>query len=145
MLTIFGNDGGIRGCFMVYTFDSTMGRGAVLRMPADNSTLPSANYSDPLMVVGFSCAERESVAFLKAFGGKVYTYAFGHDPNTSVATVHFIGFMVQKNGQAQSNVTSTMLGAYNSNRVSVTKKYATIGLGNAKPISGFILGINYTF
>lgn len=151
MAEIFGNAGARnnRGCFMVYTYDSTAGRGAVLILPTAQR-LPTAAYTDPYMVVGFGGSQREAVTYTKTFGGRVYTFAFGHDPNNSRLTVQFMGFMTAGvkstrvgagGGGGFSSVTDTMLQAYSTARVSVTPQYARLMLGNSEPLRGFVVGM----
>lgn len=146
MAEVFGNQSGIRGCFMVYTYNSSGGRGAQLMMPG-GTPLPSSSPTDPLIVTGFGGSQREAVTFMPTFGGRVYTFAFGHDPTNSSISVQFLGFLVSGTvaggggGGRLSSVTDTVMKSYNKSRVSVTGKYARLSLGRSKPVRGFVLGM----
>ena len=149
MAEIFGNSGtNRRGCFMVYTYNSTAGRGAVLMLPTGKD-MPTNSWTDPYIIVGFGGNQREAVTYTKTFGGRVYTFAFGHDPNNSRLSVQFLGFLVAGaetggggGGGGLSSVTDTMLSAYSAARISKTPMYARLVLGNSKPMRGFVVGMS---
>jgi hypothetical protein len=148
MAEIFGNSAtNMRGCFMVYTYNAGAGRGAQLVLP-DGGNMPENAWSQPYIVTGFGGAQREAVTYTKTFGGRVYTFAFGHDPNGSHITVQFLGFLVSGNairaggGGGFSSVTDIILGKYNTNRISQQPRYAKLTLGRSKPIRGFIVGMS---
>jgi hypothetical protein len=140
MSEIFGNTDQIRGCFKAFLLDAGASHGAVLKMPSGD--YPST-FSDPYLVIGFAAAQAEAVSFTKVFGGRVYTYAFGHDPNASWLNVDMMGFLVDKTDY--SNVVEKLNGAYFSDRVTVSLQYAKLGLGmggGATPMRGFVVGIS---
>lgn len=153
-MRIFGTNsqsGPSRGCFVAFDLDVSGSEGAVLRMPSNArpSTLPyraQSNY--PLVVVGISFDQNELAQFLRCFGGKIYTYAFGGDLGN--AQVDFVGFLAggvvaQPGGTAQnqfspSNVMQDFLNAYGGGRLSVSGKPATISMGGFY-LSGLISGM----
>jgi hypothetical protein len=139
MSDIFGNSGGIRGCFAHVSFNAGASRGAQLIMPAGDP-LPTSELSDPLLCVGFTAQMQETVLFNKCFGNRVYTYAFGHNPNASQLTVNLLGFLVDHD--SYSGVVDDVLGAYRESRVSVAQDYALLSLGDSKPMRGFVTGIS---
>jgi len=139
MATIFGNDQNIRGCFTVFHINASSGRGAILRMP--QYSLPTSSYTDPLLVVGFSYSQKEATHMVKTFGDRTYTYAFGHDPRSSVLQVNFVGFMIR--GKQYSSVVDSFNKAYKASRVSEGKAYAQLGFGAAtSPLRGFVIGMS---
>ena len=137
-MEIFGNNQNIRGCFSVFRLDSQAGRGAMLMLPSGDS-MPTEDYNDPLLVTGFQMQQQESISFVKTFG-KVYSYAFGHEPNGSVLTVNFVGFMIS--GKQYSGVVGDVLQKYGDNRISQQPKYAKLALGNTTPLRGFVMGMS---
>lgn len=134
---IFGNDKNIRGCFTVLQADASNGRGAQLDLPTAG-LLPTNDYADPLLVIGFQLNVMESVLYNKCFGNRVYTYAFGHDPFKSNFAVNFIGFLVDKT--QYSKVVEDFSAAYRDSRVSASKDFATLVLGESEPLTGFVRG-----
>ena len=137
-MEIFGNNQNIRGCFSVFRLDSQAGRGALLVLP-DGNSMPTESYNDPLLVTGFTMQQQEATSYVKTFG-KVYTYAFGHEPSGSMLTVHFVGFMIS--GKQYSGVVGEVLAKYANNRISRYPRYAKLALGNTTPLRGFVVGMN---
>jgi hypothetical protein len=140
MAEIFGNTDNIRGCFKAFLLNAQASHGAVLKMP--NAGDYPSSFSDPYLVTGFSAAQVESLSFTRVFGGRVYTYAFGHDPTASWLNVDLMGFLVD--GSGYSNVVEKLNSAYFTERVTVSQSYAKLGLGmgNVPPMRGFITGIS---
>ena len=137
-MEIFGNNQNIRGCFSVFRLDSKAGRGALLMLPSGDS-MPMQSYNDPLLVTGFQMQQQEATSFVKTFG-KVYTYAFGHEPTGSILSVQYVGFMIS--GKAYSGVVGEVLKYYKNNRISQLPKYAKLSLGNTTPLRGFVVGMS---
>lgn len=143
MAEFFGNDAGIRGCFSVYLTKEGQSHGAVLELPGQSGGEYPSTYSDPFLVVGFAAVQSESVSFTKVFGGRVYTYAFGHDPRASTMEVQMMGFLVNKHNY--SHVVETLNTGYRDGRVSTSLQYAKLGLGmgtGATPLRGFVIGLS---
>lgn len=152
-MLVFGNDRNTRGCFVALRLDTGEARGAQLALP-DGNLLPEEEYSFPLTVMGFSFRQSENVSYVKCFGDRTYTYAFGHDPNASSLTVQFAG-MLRKGtenvlgssggggggGSGFSEISDTMLRAYNDNRVFSSLNYAKFSVGGNDVLSGFITSI----
>ena len=142
MAEIFGNETSVRGCFKAFLMDATEGHGAILKMPSLNMP-QTGNFSDPYVVVGFSAAQSEAVSHTKVFGGQVYTYAFGHNPNASWLNVDLMGFLVK--GSGASNAVQKFNSTYAKDRVSESLTYAKLGLGTGggmNPYRGFVTGLN---
>lgn len=137
MSDIFGNTG-IRGCFSHVNINAGNSRGAQLIMPA-GFELPTYSFADPLLCTGFQVSIKEVTLYNKCFGNRVYTYAFGHDPNRSVVVVSFVAFLVDKT--QYSGVVDTMMDSYKQSRVSQSRKVAKLLLGNSKPLQGFVTGL----
>lgn len=150
---VFGNDTNTRGCFVALRMDTGEARGAQLELP-DGNFLPEEDYSFPLTVMGFSFQERENVSYVKCFGDYTYTYAFGHDPNASSLSVQFAA-MLRKGtenrlgqddsgggGGGLSEISDTMVRAYNDNRVSNSLDYAKFSVGGNDVLSGFIVSMS---
>lgn len=140
MAEIFGNNDKLRGCFVslnkIYNGSS---RGAQLIMPSGRS-LPTDDYTDPMLVVGFDCQLSETLLFNKCFGGRTYSYAFGHDPNASTVSVNLLGFLMKSSGA--STVTDIVVDSYKKNRVSEQGKAAYLMVGSSKPLRGFVIGMS---
>ena len=140
MADIFGNSGGLRGCFThVRLEDAGSSRGAQLILP-DEVKLPTDELTDPLLCVGFESSFSETVLFNKCFGNRVYTYAFGHDPYRSSFSVNLLGFLVDKD--KYSEVVDDVFNAYRDARVSSAQSYALLALGDSRPVYGFVVGVS---
>lgn len=151
---VFGNDTNTRGCFVALRMDTGEARGAQLELP-DGNFLPEEDYSFPLTVMGFSFQQAENVSYVKCFGDYTYTYAFGHNPEASNLTVQFAG-MLRKGtenvlgqdseggggGGGLSEISDTMVRAYNDNRVFNSLNYAKFSVGSNDVLSGFIVGMS---
>ena len=138
MALIFGNDRNIRGCFHVFLLGGGSSRGAVLKLPGGGQ-MPTPNFSDPILVTGFSYSQQEAVSFVKCFDDYVYTYAFGHDPNPSVLNVQFMGFLID--GARYSGLVEDFNSKYRDNRVYEIPQYGRLAFGNAEPLKGFLIGM----
>lgn len=154
-MRVFGSEPGrLRGCFAAFDIDTSGSQGAVLRLPEGGSIkmLPrreeggALNYG--LLVTSISFDQQELVNFLRCFGSRVYTYAFGADLGN--LTVQYAGFLaggVQRELGAgevtqfiQSRTVPDFLTAYRESRVSASRKLASISL-NGSSLSGFIIGM----
>lgn len=154
-MRVFGSEPGrLRGCFAAFDIDTTGSQGAVLRLPEGGTIkmLPrreeggALNYG--LLVTNISFDQQELVNFLRCFGSRIYTYAFGADLGN--LTVQYAGFLaggVQRalgTGEVtqfiQSRTVPDFLTAYREGRVSASRKLASISL-NGSSLSGFIIGM----
>jgi hypothetical protein len=154
-MRVFGSEPGrLRGCFAAFDIDTSGSQGAVLRLPEGGTVkmLPrreeggALNYG--LLVTSLSFDQQELVNFLRCFGSRIYTYAFGADLGN--LTVQYAGFLaggVQRElgeGEVsqfiQSRTVPDFLTAYRESRVSVSRKLASISL-NGSALSGFIIGM----
>jgi len=133
MADIFGNDSSMRGCFTQISMTSSSGLGASLRLPGFGR-MPSS-FGEPNLVIGFSTSKVDAVTHLKTFGGNVYTYAFGNDPNQSILDVTVAAFIGGDRG-----VTGDMLASYDDSRVSQSLSKARFVVGNAPAVSGYLVG-----
>jgi hypothetical protein len=158
-MRVFGSNsntrGSSRGCFVAFDLDVSGSEGAVLRLPDTSNIkmLPNReaggalNY--PLVVVGVSFNQNEIAQFLKCFGGKIYTYAFGNDLGD--LKVDFVGFLaggvsrqlgaVDQNVQfAESNVLNDFVASYKQSRLSASRKLATLSMAGGY-LQGLIIGM----
>lgn len=140
-MTIFGNTRNYRGCFHVFTFGGE-GRGAKLKLPSGTIPFSGGSAFDAILVTGFNYAQREAVAYVKVFGDRTYSYAFGHDPQPSVLTVQFMGFMV--NGTQYSGVVGDVNDRYKGGRISKSPRYGRLCIGpsSAQVLRGFLVGMD---
>lgn len=155
-MRVFGTDH-LRGCFAAFDIDTSESQGAVLQLPEGGSinTLPKREGSDggPLhygmLVTSISFDQAELVNFLKCFGSRIYTYAFGADLGN--LTVQYVGFLAGGVGRTlgqqdsatefvDSKVVSNFLTAYDEGRVSRSGKLASISL-NGVALRGLIVGM----
>jgi hypothetical protein len=155
-MRVFGSEPGrLRGCFAAFDIDLTGSEGAVLRLPegGDITMLPRREEGGPfnygLVVTNLSFDQKELVNFLRCFGSRIYTYAFGADLGD--LTVQFAGFLaggvskVLGVGDSTSQFTASkvvpdFLRAYRQSRVSASRKLAIVSLGGSS-LSGFIVGM----
>lgn len=156
-MLIFGNDQNTRGCFVAFRLNTAEGRGAQLQLPlggnnkANDSFLPETDYAYPLTVTGFQFSQMESAHFLKCFGDYVYTYAFGHDPN-SVLTVEFAGMLRKGNkrnlwgtasttGSGFSEIMDDLPRKFQKARLYSSLRYAKFFLGSNAVLKGFLMAM----
>lgn len=154
-MRVFGSEPGrLRGCFAAFDIDLTGSEGAVLRLPEGGNIkmLPRREEGGPfnygLVVTDISFSQRELVNFLRCFGSRVYTYAFGADlGDLSIQFAGFLGGGVSRvlgSGEVSqfrdSVVVPDFLTAYRESRVSASRKLAIISLGGSS-LSGFIVGM----
>jgi hypothetical protein len=134
-VTIFG-DGGGRGCFLAFNVSVKPSKGAMLSLPT-GATIPAANVSTGLIVTDVTMGQREAVAHLKCFNDAIYTYAFGSDVGD--LTVSFLAFLCagkivgdksKPAGQSGGGAFKTAMGYYADNRISKSKKYAVLSMGD---------------
>lgn len=136
---VFGNDTGARGCFKSFNIHNAIKRGAYLQMPTGYE-LPRTS-TDPFVVTGLTFGQKEKYHLVQCFNDTVHTYAFGHDPTSSIVTVDFTGFMISTDGTTWSDLFSSMLMEYQSNRLSQLPEYATVYIGQY-PLRGFLVSMS---
>jgi len=152
---IFGTDSSAqgdvsRGCFVAFDLDTAGSKGAVLQLPGGAGTLPDrTDPAYPLVVTGVSFNQNEIAQFLKCFGGRIYTYAFGNDLGD--LKVDFVGFLaggVQKKldgGAPATTFKSTSIikdfcQVYKKNRLSISKQLAILSVSGSS-LQGLIVGM----
>ena len=145
-MLIFGNDRNTRGCFLATRLDTSEGRSTQLALP-DGMMLPEEEYSFPLTTTGFSFNQAEDASFVKCFGDRVYTYAFGHNPasqlNITFAAMLRAGTTAgSSSGSSFSRITDTMLKRYEANRLTTSLKYAKFSVGGTQVLKGFIVAMS---
>lgn len=134
MADIFGNTGG-RGCFMVARRDAIESIGASLDLPGWGA-IPSG-YADPFLVTSFSLQRHEMITHNKTFGGRIYSYAFGHDPNTSILDVSLTAFLGAGGGLNPLDIAGA---AYTVSRVSNSLDVGKFTLGGSTAVAGYVVG-----
>lgn len=134
---VFGSEMESRGCFFAIPLSLRFGKGARLQLPVGGQ-MPGANV-DQYLAVGIQAVQKEKYYLLQCFNEATYTYAFGHDPAQSTASITFVGFMISQDGTKVSDVLNTFNQKYGAARLSRSKALATITVGSNK-ISGFIVG-----
>jgi hypothetical protein len=156
-MRIFGAaPGRLRGCFAAFDLDLSGSQGAVLRLPEGGTVKMLPRREDGgalkygLVVTNLNFDQQELVHFLRCFGSRVYTYAFGADLGN--LSVQYAGFLAGGAGRIlgsgvtqltqyeDSKVVPDFLTAYSESRVSTSRKMATISL-NGGSLSGFIIGM----
>jgi len=135
---VFGNDKGARGCYISFNVHNGFKRGAYLQLP--DGTELKQDSSDPYIVTGLSFAQKEKYQLVQCFEDTVHTYAFGHDPTSSLISVEFTGFMIAKGGEDYSALFDNMFMAYYNNRISMEPRYSYVYMGS-RLIGGFLVGM----
>jgi hypothetical protein len=146
-MTIFG-DGGGRGCFLAFNVATQQSRGAMLSLPSGD-TVPMPNITTGLIVTGVGLGQSESLAHMKCFGDAIYTYVFG--ANVGDLSVNFLAFLcagrvvgdkAEPAGQAGGGAFKTALKYYADNRISKSRKYAVLSMGdNGGTLSGQVVSL----
>ena len=139
-MLVFGNDQKMRGCFHKMVLDTQLGEGAYLET-SDGERLPNGNPIDPLLVTNVSFGQKERVHLVECFQDVVHTYAFGHDPRSSLVSVSYVGFMVASTGTGPSDAFERFLSTYAANRISENQSYAKVLIGGST-IKGFMIGMS---
>lgn len=134
-MDIFGNDRKMRGCFTVINFGADK-NGFSLSMPMGDNP-----FAGKAIITGLSFIEAEKFLLVPCFNNITHTYGFGFDAQRSVVTVDFMGFLIDKGGESQSNLISSIAGSYAKNRLSQSKKQASLYCGNGPPLKGFIVSL----
>lgn len=135
-MDVFGNDKKIRGCFTTITFGAHY-QGFKLSLPEGGQ----GNTTTPFIITGISFVEAEKFLLVPCFNNITHTYGFGHDPSRSTLSVNFLSFLINQNGGAQSDCISYMAGTYAKNRLSASKRQASLSCGAGGIINGFIVGL----
>jgi hypothetical protein len=152
MAKIFGSDGSLRGCFIVFDLDLSFSHGAVVELPsgASPASLPdrSRGAAYPLVVVGISIQQQERTFFLPCFGDNIFGYAFGN--NVGRITVNFAGFLdkgrdYQPSGSGDVvdvSCVTDFLNAYSSSRISKSRETAIVSFGQNGSLVGYIVSMS---
>jgi hypothetical protein len=150
-MLIFGNDKKARGCWREIMGPYTIGVGANLSLP-NGTTLPAQTTSggtgassgartDPFFISAIGMTQKEKYHVVQCFMDKNYTYAFGHDPRSSLIDVTFTMFLTGADGIGFGDSLKNMLKAYYESRLSASPDYASLTLGNAF-MQGFVVGMS---
>lgn len=127
-----------RGCFAVMTQNAAAG-GGIISIPGYGN-LPSSS-TDPFLVTGFKLHKSEMLSHNKTFGGSIYSYAFGHDPNASVLEVDVTGFLMGHGTSGAREAFQKISTAYRAGRVSESLELAKFTLGG-EAVEGYIIGMS---
>jgi hypothetical protein len=136
---VFGSEMKSRGCFFAIPLSLRFGKGARLQLPVGGQ-MPAKNV-DQYLATDIRATQREKYYLLPCFNEATYTYAFGHDPTQSTASITFVGFMITSSGLRVSGVLNTFNQKYGGARLSRSKSLATITVGSNK-LSGFVVGLD---
>jgi hypothetical protein len=94
-----------------------------------------------MIVTGLSFGQKEKYHLVQCFRDVVHTYAFGHDPTSSMISVQYTGFMISSDGTTWSNVFDRFLTNYRANRLSRNQDYSEVFIGQ-KLLKGFLVGMS---
>lgn len=96
--------------------------------------------TEPYFISDIQFSQIENYNVLQCFGGRNYTYAFGHDPKSSMLEVQFTAFLVSADGQSFGDSLYTLTKAYGKNRLFKKPEYTVLTLGKLV-LRGFIVGM----
>lgn len=133
MSDIFGT--GPRGCFFIVPSDASGSVGARIELPGSGNV--PASLGDPMLVTSFSMSRNEVVVHNKTFGGKIYSYAFGNDPNTSTLDVSLTVCLGKDSGAAFG----TLDGAFRTSRIYESLELAKFTVGSASVVAGYVVNL----
>ena len=142
-MLVFGNDQKMRGCFQKMVYEGAgdnLSKAAYLELP-DDVGLPNGELYDPLLVQNVSFGQKEKFNMVECFQNVIHTYAFGHDPKSSLVTVSFVAFLVASDGTDLSDAFDRFLTAYASNRLSENQQYSRVVIGKTA-LRGFLIGMS---
>jgi len=140
---VFGNDKKARGCFVRFDIHTGLGSGAYLRLPDTTELRSTTDYADPMIVTALSFGQREKYHLVQCFQDAVHTYAFGHDPASSMISLTYTGFIIESDGTTHSNVFERFITGYKDNRLSAAPtglNYSEILIGSTS-LTGFLTGM----
>jgi len=130
-MLVFGSDVTARGCFVSFDVNTDLGKGAYVELP-DSSELPDPGDStDPMIVTSLSFAQKETYHLVRCFNDIVHTYAFGHDPQSSMVSVVFTGFIIKSGGTQLSNVFQRFVEGYRDGRLSNSLELTQVVIGSS--------------
>jgi hypothetical protein len=135
---IFGTDGTqTRGCFHEMSLNGKGSLGAYLVL-AGLKQSPQA----PFFVTHVGFAEKERFNVVQCFNDRNYVYAFGHDPQSSMVSVHYTAFLARPDaGVSGSKPTvTTFLETYDKARLSKSLTRADLHIANTL-LHGFVVGM----
>jgi len=140
---VFGYDNRMAGTFTAVDLNTEKGHGAFLEL-VQGANLPQG-FLDSMIVTGISFSEREKFHIVDCFNDVAHTYAFGHDPTSSMVSISYVGFLVSPctkgaGGEATFDSLTRMLEAYSSNRISKNPVALNVHLG-ATLLKGFLISI----
>jgi len=152
---VFGNDKTMRGCFASYNLFTQGGRGARITFPVGGKygvTLPSNLTADatgatggvavdPIIVTGITYAQKEKFHLIQCFSDFTYTYAFGHDAQSSMLEIQFVAFLVASGGTEWSKIAQHFNDYYKKIRLIQNPEYAKVYIGSGDPLKGFVVGM----
>lgn len=137
---VFGYDTKMAGCFVAFPVNTQAGRGAWLAFPPSSDKLPTNDWRDPFIVTGVSFAQKEKYQLVECYQEVVHTYAFGHNPQSSMITVNFTGFITAYDGAGISSLFFDMLGTYQNRRLSKNPNRAEVYIGRSL-LKGYLVGM----
>ncbi len=135
MADIFGT--GPRGCFSVVNVAAQGGNGGILALPV-GGVMPSSQ-SDPFLVTSFRLSRNEVVSHNKTFGGRIYSYAFGNDPNSSALDISFTSFLGADIGGAAFGIID---GNYKDSRIYSSLALARFAIGSSPAVAGYVVNLS---
>ena len=138
---VFGYDRLMAGSFTAVSIDTHGGHGVWLELVDDQ--IPNSP-TDDVIITGVHFGQREKFHIVDCFNDVAHTYAFGHDPMSSIISINFLGFLAPYCGQNSAGVAynslNTMLTAYARNRLSKQPVPMNLHMGQIL-LKGFLISI----
>lgn len=153
-MLIFGNDKHSRGCFREVMGSTTLGRGAFLNLAGTQyggttgAALSGASgngidtvTTEPFFINAIGFSQKEKYHLVQCFKDRTYTYAFGHDPQSSLIEVRFTMFLAGSGGTEFGEAMKTLITGYSKARLSKNPEYSSLTIGSVT-LQGFVVGMN---
>jgi len=139
---VFGYDKLMAGSFTAVSINTQGGHGVWLELE-EGEGLPNFS-TDDIIITGINFSQREKFYIVDCFNDVAHTYAFGHDPMSSMISITFLGFLAPYCGKGAStpayNSLNIMLTAYATNRLSQTPMPMNLHIGDIL-LKGFMISI----
>ena len=149
---VFGYDTNMAGTYVGVKIDTSAAHGVYMEFKS-NARLPNG-VEDSMLVTSVSFAEKEKYHIVDCFNDVAHTYGFGHDAQSSIITVGFLGFLgpncAKKNSSSPGEAAATqktpydslnkMLTTYSQNRLSKNTTQINLHMGKLM-LPGFLVSL----